>query len=118
MCVCVSDCCLQSLTRGPLLTPLSVSQVGAEACSGVSVCVCVCMSIYIFFLPLPVCQKCVSPITCLSDITVECGNAHLTHCLRRSSRGVCVFTPLTRSESAMPSAMGAQNYPAPKDLLC
>jgi len=37
VCVCVSDCSLQSLTQGPLLTPLSVSQVGSEACSGVSV---------------------------------------------------------------------------------
>lgn len=60
-------------------------------------CVCVCTSIYVFFLPLPVCQKCVSPITCLSDNTVECGNAHLTHCLRRSSRGVCVCVCLLLS---------------------
>lgn len=66
--------------------------LSASRCWGVQgcFCVCVCISIYVFLLPLPACQKCVSPITCLSDITVECGNAHLTHRLRRSSRGVCV----------------------------
>lgn len=43
----------------------------------------VCAHVYFgIILPLPVCQMYVCPITCLS---VECRNAHLIHCLRRSS---------------------------------
>ncbi len=56
--VCVSDYCLQSLTQGPLLTPLSVSRVGAEACNGVSVSVHVYLCIS-------------SPTSCLSGMCVS-----------------------------------------------
>lgn len=122
VCVCVSNCCLQSLTQGPLLTPLSVSQVGAEACSGVSVCVHVYLCIS-------------SPTSCLSEMCVsyylsvrhyrgvwKCPPDSLSETVisRCVSVFVCVrvFTPLTRSESAMPTLPGRQNYPAPQDLQC
>lgn len=90
--VCACVCVRLLLTEFDTRTAADATLCQPSRCWGVQwcFCVCVCTSIYVFFLPLPVCQKCVSPITCLSDNTVECGNAHLTHCLRRSSRGVCV----------------------------
>lgn len=119
VCVCVSDCCLQILTRGPLLTPLSVSQVGAEACSGVSVCVCARLFMYFFSHFLSVRNVCLLLPVCQTILCVEMPfwltvwDGHLEVCVC-----VCVFTSVTHSESTMPSTLGAQNYPAPEDLLC